>query len=509
MTRRLLLVPLDERPVNTRYPQMLAKIAGADLVLPPVDIRGDLKKPADLHALWAWLRETAPKVDTAVISTDMAGYGNLISSRITSEPSCEILSRLNGLKDLPCPVYAFSVLTRIPNANDCVEEPLYWCEYGKKFAAYSKLVHMCASGGDHPELKRLRRELPEELRADWLTRRLRNHAVILGVIEMAARDDVASLSITSDDTAKWGLSTREGDWLDSWIRLDFARLGSKVRMYPGADEVGSALVARVLARGRRFHARIAYAVSEHANLIAPYEDRRVHETVVAQLDACGCEVVGDRDKCDFVLAVATPSPRLCDWRAEFLESDREQRGAVYSRFLAALGSTAGQGVPVALADVAYPNGADPVLAERLFTSNSPMSPNDLIAYGAWNTAGNTIGVVVAQAVCSLVGPSNPDADNARRLFLAHRFIEDYVYQSIVRRQARAHAQELWGCGDPSPKDPNEIAEITGWVESRLLEELSRLQGIGIAPRVRMTPGSTRLPWRRLFEVDFDLEAAPV
>ena len=34
------LVPLDERPVNTRYPQMLGAIGGANVLLPPPEIRG-------------------------------------------------------------------------------------------------------------------------------------------------------------------------------------------------------------------------------------------------------------------------------------------------------------------------------------------------------------------------------------------------------------------------------------------------------------------------------------
>jgi hypothetical protein len=40
-------VPLDERPVNTRYPQMLGAIAGAEVLLPPPEIRGEGRAPAD------------------------------------------------------------------------------------------------------------------------------------------------------------------------------------------------------------------------------------------------------------------------------------------------------------------------------------------------------------------------------------------------------------------------------------------------------------------------------
>jgi hypothetical protein len=32
---RIALLPLDERPVNTVYPRMIAEIAGVEVILPP------------------------------------------------------------------------------------------------------------------------------------------------------------------------------------------------------------------------------------------------------------------------------------------------------------------------------------------------------------------------------------------------------------------------------------------------------------------------------------------
>jgi hypothetical protein len=52
----LALLPLDERPVNTRYPQMLGAIAGANVLLPPPEIRGLQRTPADCDAVAGWLR---------------------------------------------------------------------------------------------------------------------------------------------------------------------------------------------------------------------------------------------------------------------------------------------------------------------------------------------------------------------------------------------------------------------------------------------------------------------
>ena len=56
---------------------------------------------------------------------------------------------------------------------------------------------------------------------------------------------------------------------------------------------------------------------------------------------------------------------------------------------------------------------------------------DLTAYGAWNTAGNTIGVALAQGIAGMLRHD----EGAARRFLAHRFVEDYCYMHLVRPTA--------------------------------------------------------------------------
>lgn len=79
------LAPLDERPVNTRYPQMLGAIAGADVLLPPEAVRGLQREPANTAVVGAWLREVAPRADGVIASAEYLLYGNLINSRISGE----------------------------------------------------------------------------------------------------------------------------------------------------------------------------------------------------------------------------------------------------------------------------------------------------------------------------------------------------------------------------------------------------------------------------------------
>jgi len=531
---KIILIPLDERPVNTRYPEMLAAIAGADLRLPPPEIRGLQRTPADVDALLHWLRQSSTDADVCIASCEYLGYGNLINARISDDSTADVITRLAVLAEVGAqiPVHAFSLITRVSNADDCVEEPLYWLQWGTKFYRFARLYHRNEAGDltetERADLSTLQAELPHELVVDWLTRRLRNHAVNLSMLEMVARGQIASLLMTSDDTAPFGFPSRERDWLKTWPALIGAPLADRVRMYPGADEVGSALVARQinLAAGRTPKVYVDYAIAGDEEIVAPYEDRPVRETVVGQIEACGCVLADTPGDADFILGVVTPSPHRTDWRAEFAKVDFEQRTEPYLAFLARLASYAP--TPIAIADVAYPNGSDGLFSYLLLKKDgtgtaapnenpkdgeiaaavhsnipdSPLSIKGLAAYGAWNTAGNTLGVVVAQAALSTAPNANVEA---QKRFLAHRFLEDYGYQRIVRSHARSTARLSWGRQEPDPDSVEQQETICAYIEQEMGEFLVELQDrVGIGEGLQIRPGSTRLPWRRTFEVDFEL-----
>ncbi len=509
MTLQIALIPLDERPVNTRYPQMLGTIGGAEVLLPPPAVRGLGRGPADLEAVSRWLQDAAETADAAIVSCELLGFGNLIASRISGDSAAAALARLAVLEDINarCPVHAFSLITRVSNADDAVEEPAYWAEWGTAFHRYARLAHQAECGvlEDAAALAESEARLPADLKADWLTRRLRNHTVNLGLLDLAARGSVASLRLTSDDTGVYGFPSRERAWLAGWPALIGGSLPARVRMHPGADEVGSAILAKLLMAhaGKAPRVFVVYSHAQGDALIAPYEDRPLRETVAGQIDSCGGRLAEGLDDCDLVLGVATPVPGRTAWHPGCLAEDRAARTAGYQLFLETLAEAQAAGLPAALADTAYPNGADPLLTERLL-GGAGLDLGSLAAYGAWNTAGNTLGVVVAQAFCAGLIGSDPARRAAQSAFLAHRFLEDWGYQAETRRAARAEAARLWGRPEPDPGSDAEQANLCAFIEGRLTGQLEVLQAHGVGRGLTLTPGSTRLPWGRTFEVDFEL-----
>jgi hypothetical protein len=494
------LFPLDERPVNTRYPAMIARIAGVELFLPPRDALSRYRAPADPQRLTTWLEDLAPQLDYLIVSFEMLGYGSLIASRISQETVDTILARLQVLHKLKArlpglKIIGFNLITRISNSNSPVEEPEYWATYGKRFFQLSQLVDRHAQGQDvGEEMNQLFLEIPAEHVQDFLMRRLRNHTVNLAAVQMLARGDLQALVLSSDDTSVYGLSSSEKRALKHWTQ--HVDLRDSLLMYPGADEVGCALLARAVnaAHAWRPTFEICYAVPGGADIVAPFEDSPVSVTLERQIKAVGGQVVEGSG--NFWVAVNPPVPRRSEWSPRFAEAERQERLPYLQKMVQEVQQRLEAGQAVIVADVAYPNGADPVLIELLLNS---VEITRLAAYGAWNTAGNTIGTALAQA-CAAHWAATSAQQEAQQRFLLHRFLEDWGYQQEVRNEARIWMGEQFG--SPSVTTTN-TPQVLAFIEKGLAKRLEQLPGF--AGTYRLVPGSLRLPWERLFEVDFELE----
>ncbi len=505
------LLPLDERPANTRYPTMVAAIAGAEVLLPPAAALGAGRRPADRAALGAWLADAAPALDGLIVSLELLGYGGLIASRTGDEPAAAVLARLELLRQLRrehprLPVYGFSVVTRVSNANDAVEEPAYWAEYGERLYALSQLLDRRRRGHDvGDKLARLEAAVPAAHRRDWLRRRLRNHAVNLAALGLLEDGALDLLVLSSDDTSPYGLPSAEKAWLAGWADLLGLAPGAggaagPLLMYPGADEVACALVARML--NERAGAAAAVAVRsappEAAANVAAYEDGTISLTVERQTLAAGGRLAAG--EADLWLGVNAPLARRAEWDPAHAAEERDTRREALAALVAeARGLLArADGPLVAIADVAYPNGADPALVELMLAE---LDLAGLAAYGAWNTAGNTVGTTIAQGFAALLCDGAAGRAAHERL-LAHRLLEDWGYQHLVRAEVRSWLRERTGHHDP--RTPADAEAARRRIEAGLAAALARLPGLGA--RYAIAPGSVRMPWGRTFEVDFDLIA---
>ncbi|MFW6724408.1 DUF4127 family protein [Streptomyces sp. MAR4 CNY-716] len=491
---RIALVPLDERPACVTLPALVAAVAGVEVDTPPAALLPRLRSPGDPRGLGRWLEDTARSAAAAVVSLETLGYGSLIASRTVPAAVADVVARWTPLRTLTAagvPVHAVCLVTRTPDSADAMEEPEYWDPYGPALHRLSAALHR---DGNDPAAD----SLPADVRADFLTRRLRNHTLNLAALELAATGGVRTLVVGADDTAPHAMATAELGWLEKWA--GWLRLDGAVSVRPGADEACTTLVARTvgeLTGGPPPRVVVECAEPGGLDRIAPYENVTVARTAARQVQACGGTVVAPGEPCDLHLLVHPPDGSGADW-AVAPPADRPAPAGDRAAHLAAYAHRLVQdGEAVAVADCAQPNGADPLLVKALAEAGIA---DRLAGFAGWNTAGNTLGTVAAHALTALAArrAGRFDAAAHHRLLL-HRYLEDWGYMTRIRTAARAALGSNPTRHDSVPDDHPVLAAIEkGLAACRT--ELGGFDGLDVVP------GSVKLPWRRTFEADFEIAA---
>ncbi|MER6177910.1 DUF4127 family protein [Streptosporangium sp. NPDC001681] len=479
------LLPLDDRPVNTGHVAGLAGTAGTRLRLPPAGLLPARGVPADMDGTARWLEDAAGDSDAVVVSVNQLAHGGFVASRRTTEPLARTLARLDVLRRIRAgrpelPVHAFVTLMRTRKSDGAGAEPEYWDRHGRRFFALSEELYR-AEHGRPDAAAHARAEIPEPFVADFFTRRMRLHAMQLACVELVAEGVVDTLSILVEDSTVESVSTSEREWLEAWIgRLG---LGDRISCLPGADEAGAVLTTRAALEHAGLRPRVAVACLDPDALgrIAAYEDVAVRDTITDQVAAIGAVLVEDAAQADLVLAVHPPGLPPRDWCSGPDQPERPGDDAVCLAGRARDLLDAGR--PVAVADVADANGADPALVMALRDAGLLRR---LAGYAAWNTAGNTIGSALAQGCSRLLAADDRQlAEHARTL--THRLLDDWGYQTSARRGVLAAG----------------TAVRPDLVERELGDLLADLGPP--ADKFRIVPGSVCFPWDRPFEISFELE----
>ncbi|HOF89083.1 MAG TPA: DUF4127 family protein [Armatimonadota bacterium] len=492
----LLLLPLDDRPVNCAVPRQLGAVAGEALVLPPPALLGRFLRPGDADALAAWLSSHLDAARGGILALDMLAYGGLVASRTPVTPVDEALARLAVLRRAKARrpelrLSAFSVIMRLTITGHDAETRAA----GRDIFRYSVLRDRAERLGEADaaaELPAVEARIPPALLAAYLAARARNHAVNRAALDLLAAGVLDFLALVQEDTAPAGLHVAEQAALAAYARERVA--DACWRLYAGTDEAAQTLLARAVLRERGLDWR-AHPVHEDpaaAAHPARFEDVPLAETVRRHVDA-----VGARAGAGTTLAVHTfapPQPDLFEmaplpdptWEAA-LAAYPPRDGAWLARLPA----------PLAVADVAYCNGGDPHLLHALLDGGRYTV---LHGYAGWNTAGNTLGTALAHAAlraAALAGGVTLAMEAAHRDALFTRLLDDGLYQPIVRGWAAARAQEI-GASPLNLRD--DAPRVEAWVNAAMQALWRSLCARYPAAAQLDRPFRAVLPWGRLFEV---------
>ncbi len=494
MKKKIVLLPLDERPCNYIFPNRLFAHDDIDIVLPKS--LGNKKQPADVGKIAEFLRSECKNADGLVLSVDMMLYGGLIPSRIhylEADKLKELAALIKTLKkeNPRLLIYAFQVIMRCPDYSSDDEEPDYYETYGKMIHMAGDVIHRNRLGiCDGEDLKNILSQIDREKLNDYVSRRECNRECNYLMIEYVKQGWIDSLVIPQDDSAAYGYAAMDQEA----VRIKIAEEGlmDRILMYPGADEVSLTLLSRMV---NQIHEKkpkvyVKYA-SEASKAILPlYEGNSLETTIKYQILSAGCQLTDSYENSDIILAVTAPSDKMAEAEAQPFISKGYCVERNIPELIDFIKLRIAEGRIVTIADNAYANGGELQFIQLL---NQNCLLDKVSGYAGWNTSANTLGTAIAEGVdCFHYGKTA-----GHMSFLIERYIEDVGYCSVVRKNITS---DLHRYG----MNYFDIKEKDGIISKRVKEELqSFMESYLSSINAAITLDKVWMPWSRMFEVGID------
>ncbi|MBT2661617.1 DUF4127 family protein [Bacillus sp. ISL-45] len=495
---KIVYLPIDERPCNVHYVQMMANSStDIELLMPDVQLLGQKRKAADTEGLWNWLKEKANEADALILSIDMLVYGGLLPSRLhyLHDESTELwMERLRNLRKSysQMPIYASNLIMRTPKYSSSDEEPDYYEDWGRELflRAYllDKKSRETLSCEEATQLGEITASLPEEYINDYEQRRKFNSLTNVKTLELVQEGVLDFLAIPQDDSAEYGYTAMDQKAVVK--KREQLRLHYKVHMYPGADEVGATLLARAYNEYKKQRPKIypIWSSTLGPQLVPMYEDRPFEESMKVHVLAAGCQLTETAGEADLILAYNTPGRVMQEsW-------DQNKKDITYTSFrnmltfVDQIRSFISAGKKVIIADSAYANGGDRELITLL---DEEKLLDRVTSYKGWNTNCNTLGTTLCQGVIGLNGNTELIKEN-----IIYHLLDDYFYQAEVRMEMTADFLPERGLTYFDLKDSSE--EVNQERDRRLIQRY-REEIRHSFKEVEIEEINSFAPWNRMFE----------
>lgn len=487
---RILLIPLDDRPPCLQFPVRMGQIGNVELVSPPRELLGRFTQFGKSEEIIGWIRkQDLQKFDAAIVSMDMLAYGGLVASRVHATPMAQAMSRLEIVKELrkkspKMKIYGSSVIMRLAPTADGKNEA-----YREKL---SKWAEISPYNEEKNNTTQLAKEIPAEALANYKQARERNLSLNRLAVELTKSNVFDYLILSQDDAKPRGIHVRDREALIELVNTE--KLGERVAVQPGADEVSMLLLARAVSDRYQYHPKVKaiYSTEAVANQVMPFEDRPLRKTVSFHLKAVGAQEVEDVRQAEIVFFVFATrfeegsAKKFANEMVDFMKNN-PNKGIILAD-IDPKGDV--QGGDVAFTEI--------LIKQRVFAK--------LYGYASWNTAGNVIGTALPHGIIygmsKLMSSPKKEMDvmsRAQSWFTINRLLDDFAYHSIVRPAA------------------NQMIRQKGWNPYRLTDEqttfveaycLKGVQDYTQSEKLRfLTLGlsnlSFDLPWNRTFEAEID------
>ena len=210
----ILLIPLDSRPVNTQYAEMLGAIGKArSPACLPAELLDNYLKPAATGEMMDWLEKNSARADKIIIFANELFNGGLIASR---DPASyrEIEKRLDRFEEYlrmnaPQDITVLYILPRhLPSQFTTLwayrDELTRWGEISDRLGRDN--INEDEKARLRAELSLLQKDIPPAVLDGYIGLYAAARALGERLMALAADDWIDQLVIGLDDAAPYGLS---------------------------------------------------------------------------------------------------------------------------------------------------------------------------------------------------------------------------------------------------------------------------------------------------------------
>ncbi len=486
MTKKILFVPLDERPCNYSFPEKLIKCSkDYELLEPSRSILGSKKEPTNYCKLEKFILDNCKKADVAVISIDQLLYGGIVPSRVHNLDIDTLSNRLSILKRIKeinpnIILYCFLLIMRCPNYSSSDEEPDYYEKYGEIINKIGTKIHKkedyssCLNDEIKPYLD------------DYINRRKKNLEMIKRTLSLS-KDIIDFLIIPQDDSQPYGFTMMDRiEVLDAIKELKL----DNIELYPGADEIGLTLLSRAINKinSNKKLIYLDFMYESSKDIIPAYENKPLLDTIKHHINASGNLITDDYNKADIVLFLNYDKDKELESVNPVNIIDKDAYIKQISRMIIAKKNSK----IVGLVDKFYVNGGN---IEYMKLLNELFGINNIDCYSGWNTSSNSLGTVIAfSTVISYSGRS----DNSS-IFVVERLYDDLIYQAKMRKYIVENMLPKLGL------NYFDSGDTQGEVSIIVRDELNKYMKenfFNIYSEYKLN--EVRMPWKRMFEIDVEV-----
>lgn len=466
--KKVLYVPLDDRPVNLNDVIVQGRSAGIEVITPKVN---DIKNRLDSHKIDSgstllstssstfgntsnirkFILNNAASVDGFIISTDMLAYGGLIGSRRLrtnggetypnyDDTTTNLLDVIREIKQ-SCPnkpVYVLDTIMRLAtsayvegqNYEAYTESRSFTQQPRKSFSDFNDIIN-----GYDMKMDNTTYGNPSYFNKDqyYNARRHKFKSNYYILDQLARLGYIDFLAVGVDDSSTQGVQANEINFIEGRIN---AWLGGGTKgqnaeraiILPEADGLGHSLMARMANQLYREGAKPRYKVQYYgpdgSTIINPYEYMNVDHNIQRHIDIIGGQYVTE-GMYDVEIVAITAA---------------DQASTAVSR----IESNVNNRIPTIVIDFVGNGAANGTVTEALL--DSPFT-GSLLGYSAWNTAGNKIGIALgmgqaryAYLVTETQIQALHKALNAHGSLLFKRFLKDYYYKAVAIAEIRTYSR---------------------------------------------------------------------